>query len=72
VRNKEMTKILADVLGRPVFMPAVPGFVLKMMMGEFGSVLLEGQKVMPKKLMEAGFQFQYSQIQEALEDLVAN
>lgn len=72
VRNREMTKILAEVLGRPAFMPAVPGFVLKMMMGEFGSVLLKGQKVLPKKLMEAGFQFQYPQIREALEDLVAN
>jgi NAD dependent epimerase/dehydratase family enzyme len=47
-------------------MPAVPGFVVKLMMGEFGSVLLKGQKVLPKKLLEMGFQFQYPDIGEAL------
>jgi uncharacterized protein (TIGR01777 family) len=70
VRNKELTKILGEILGRPTFLPAVPGCVIKMIMGEFGSVLLEGQKVLPKKLLEMGFTFAYPEMRQALQDLV--
>jgi len=70
VRNQELTKTLANVLGRPSFMPAVPGFMVKIMMGEFGSVLLEGQKVMPKRLLALGYPFRFPQIAGALQDLL--
>lgn len=70
VRNREFTKTLGKALGRPTFMPAVPGFVIKLKMGEFGSVLLNGQKVLPKRLLDMGFSFQFSNIDEALEDLL--
>lgn len=70
VRNREFTKALGKALGRPTFMPAVPGFVIKLKMGEFGSVLLNGQKVLPKRLLDMGFSFQFSKIDEALADLL--
>jgi len=70
IRNREFTKTLGKTLGRPTFMPAVPGFVIKLKMGEFGSVLLNGQKVLPKRLLDMGFSFQFSNIDEALEDLL--
>ena len=70
VRNREFTKALGKALGRPTFMPAVPGFVIKLKMGEFGSVLLNGQKVLPKRLLDMGFSFQFSNIDEALGDLL--
>jgi len=70
VRNKDLTQALGKALGRPTFMPAVPGFVIKMIKGEFGAVLLRGQRVLPKKLSEAGFRFRFSRIYEALNDLV--
>ena len=71
VRNEELTKVLGGVLGKPTFMPAVPGFMLKIMMGEFGSVLLNGQKVIPKRLLERGFSFSFPGLKEALEDLLS-
>jgi uncharacterized protein (TIGR01777 family) len=70
VRNREMTTLLGDVLGKATFMPAVPGFVIKMVLGEFGSVLLQGQKVLPGKLLEAGFHFSFPELKGALEDLL--
>ena len=70
VRNEVLTKALGEALGKPTFMPAVPGFVVKLKMGEFGSVLLEGQKVLPERLMKLGFNFRYPNIQDALKDLV--
>jgi uncharacterized protein len=71
VRNKDLSKTLAKVLHRPSFMPA-PGFMVKLVMGEFGSIVLEGQRVIPKRLLENGFVFQYADIHKALQDIVGN
>jgi hypothetical protein len=70
VRNSDLTRAIGKALKKPTFMPAVPGFVLKAVMGEFGSVLLEGQKVLPKALLKAGFTFRFPALQEALSDLI--
>ena len=70
VTNTAFTKALGRALGRPTFLPAVPGFVLKMIKGEFGTLLLKGQRVIPKRLIDAGFRFQFPAIQDALNDLV--
>jgi uncharacterized protein (TIGR01777 family) len=70
IRNKELTKILGEILQKPTFMPAVPDFVLRLIMGEFGNVLLKGQRVLPKKLLEEGFRFNFPNIKEALQDLL--
>ncbi|HVP78682.1 MAG TPA: TIGR01777 family oxidoreductase [Thermodesulfobacteriota bacterium] len=68
VRNKDLAKALGKALHRPSFMPA-PGFMIKLVLGEFGSVILEGQKVIPKKLLENGFVFQYADIDKALQSI---
>ena len=70
VRNKDLTQALGKALGKPTLMPAVPGFVIKLIKGEFGAVLLGGQRVLPKKLLEAGFRFRFSGIYKALNDLL--
>ena len=59
-----------DIYVNPTFLPAVPEFVIKLALGEFGSVVLEGQRVLPKRLLDMGFQFQYPSAKEALEDLL--
>jgi uncharacterized protein (TIGR01777 family) len=70
VRNQELTKILGEVLHRPTFMPSVPRWVLRLAVGEFGTVLLHGQKVLPQKLLDNGFTFQFPTLMQALHDLV--
>lgn len=70
VRNRDLTRILGEVLNKPTFMPSVPGFILKLSMGEFGSVLLKGQKVLPKRLSDATFQFEFPDIRGALQNLL--
>jgi len=70
VRNKDLTQALGKALGKPTFMPAVPGFVIKMIKGEFGTILLRGQRALPKKLLEAGFHFRFPRIYEALNGLL--
>ncbi len=71
IRNQEMTKTLGEVLGKPTFMPALPGFLIHMVLGEFGSVLLKGQRVLPKKLLEKGFRFQFPVLKEALREITS-
>jgi hypothetical protein len=70
VTNREFTKTLGKAIKRPTFMPAVPGFILKIIKGEFGDVLLKGQRVVPKKLLDAGFVFQFPRLKDALQDLL--
>jgi hypothetical protein len=44
--------------------------MLRLVLGEFGSILLEGQKVIPGKLLQGGFQFHYPKIEEALAEIL--
>jgi hypothetical protein len=68
VRNKDLAKAIGRALHKPSFIPA-PGFMVKWVLGEFGSVILEGQKVIPRKLLESGFIFQYPGIEKALQEI---
>ena len=69
VRNLELGHAIGRVLHRPSFLPA-PGFMIKLILGEFGSVLLKGQRVIPKRLLDAGYKFQYPGIDQALKDII--
>ncbi|NWG03903.1 MAG: TIGR01777 family protein [Syntrophaceae bacterium] len=68
VRNRDLAKALGRALHRPSFIPA-PAFMVKLVLGEFGSVILEGQRVIPKKLLEKGFAFRYAEIDQALQSI---
>jgi uncharacterized protein (TIGR01777 family) len=70
VRNSEFTETLGKVLGVPTFLPPVPGFMLRLMKGEFGGVILKGQRVLPRRLLAAGFQFHYPTLKEALTEIL--
>lgn len=71
VRNKELTKHLSKSLGKPVIMPPVPGFALRMILGEFALILLKGQRVHPKRLLEVDFSYRFPSLNEALENLLS-
>jgi uncharacterized protein (TIGR01777 family) len=69
VRNKDLAKALGTTLHKPSLIPA-PAFMVKWVLGEFGSVILEGQRVFPRRLLENGFVFQYPDIEKALQNIV--
>ena len=70
VTNKEFTSTLASVLKRPAFLP-MPAFVLKLMLGQMAEeLLLSGQRVIPKKILDAGYEFQYAELENALSEVV--
>jgi hypothetical protein len=67
--NADFTKALASALRRPAPFVA-PAALLKMSMGESASLILEGQRVLPRKLEVAHYRFQFSTLQAALKDLL--
>ncbi|MDV7696200.1 TIGR01777 family oxidoreductase [Chryseobacterium soli] len=68
--NENFTKKTAKVLKKPLFMPNVPAFVLKILFGELADALLEGSRASSQKIQDAGFQFKFPDLKEALEDLL--
>lgn len=68
VTNDEFGKTVADVYHRPHWF-TVPAFLIRTLVGELSVVLLEGQKVIPRKALDHGFTFLFPTLKEALEDL---
>lgn len=68
--NRDLTEKIAKVLEKPLFMPNVPGFVLKLIFGELATAILEGARASSKKIQDAGFHFQFPDLTEALKDLL--
>ena len=70
VTNLDFTKTLGEVLYRPTFLP-LPEFAVSMIFGEMGdALLLASTKVRPKRLEDAGFEFKFPNLKEAVEDAV--
>ncbi len=70
VTNEVFTKTLGEVLYRPTFIP-LPQFAVSMMFGEMGdALLLASTKVLPKRLLDAGFEFKYPDLKPAIEHAV--
>ena len=70
VTNKVFSKALGRALNRPAVMP-VPGVTLDLMYGkEFGQVLRGGQRVLPRRALDLGYEFLHPELDEALEDLL--
>jgi uncharacterized protein (TIGR01777 family) len=65
VRMDTFTGLLGDVLGSKARVP-VPGFVIERFLGDGATIVLHGQRVLPKRLTEAGFAFRYPRLEGAL------
>ena len=68
VSNQVFTQALGKVLGQPTFF-TVPPLALKLMVGETAGMMLSGQTVIPQKLLENGFEFEFPSIGKALKDI---
>jgi uncharacterized protein len=67
--NADFGKALGRAMERPSWMP-VPSAALRVLFGEMSSVLLEGQRVVPGRLVEMGFRFRFPEVGQALQDLL--
>ena len=69
VTNGQFMRALGRVLGRPSIMPT-PAFAVKLLFGEMATVLLDGQRGIPKNLLDLGFTFDFPSVEPALNDLL--
>lgn len=69
LRNSEIGKALAKVMKRPYWLP-VPGFTLQLVLGEMSTLVLDGQRVLPERLSEAGYKFIFPDLEGALKNLL--
>ena len=70
VDNRNFTRTLGRVLGRPVFLPAVPAFALRLALGELSGILLEGSAASSERLRSTGFTYRYERLEDALRSLL--
>ena len=66
--NTVFSKTLAKVYGYSLWLPNVPAFLIKMALGEMAQIILKGRRVSPQKMIETGFEFQFTVLEEALKD----
>ena len=65
-RNKDFSRTLAEVMGRPSWLPA-PALAMRAALGEMASMLLTGQRVVPSAAEKRGYRFRYANLREALQ-----
>ncbi|RAW03037.1 TIGR01777 family oxidoreductase [Pseudochryseolinea flava] len=70
VTNRELTKAIAAALHRPLFLPPVPSFVLRLILGEMANIALKGSRVIPEKAVQHGYRFQFADVKDAVNDLL--
>ncbi|MEQ8625094.1 MAG: TIGR01777 family oxidoreductase [Vicingaceae bacterium] len=69
VDNKTFTNTLASVLKKPLWLPNVPAFVMKLILGKRSLLVLEGSRVSCKKIQDRGFEFKFKDLKEALKKI---
>jgi uncharacterized protein (TIGR01777 family) len=69
VRMADLSQTLGQVMNRPSWLP-VPGFAIEALLGDGAMVVLEGQKVLPKRTLETGFEYKYPNLQSALAQIL--
>jgi uncharacterized protein (TIGR01777 family) len=70
VSNEELTFTIAKVLKKPLFMPSIPKFIMKLILGEMHELLFENRNLSAKKIIDKGFVFKYKTIDEALKNIL--
>lgn len=70
VTNQVLTEEIARALKRPLWLPSVPAFMVKLMAGEVAQVVLEGGPISSEKIQSTGFKFRFTTIREAVRDLL--
>lgn len=70
VTNEDLTKAIARTIEKPLFLPNIPQFVMKLLLGEMHEILFSSQHVSSRKLLDENFQFKYASLDKALAELL--
>ena len=69
ITNRELTGRLAQQLKKPLWLPNIPAFAMKLVFGEMAAMLLKGSRISSEKIRSAGFKFQFPDIDSAFQEL---
>jgi len=70
ITNRALTNAIAKTLHKPLFLPPIPPFVLKFLLGEMADLALRGNRVSAAKILKAGYEFKFEHVDDALQDLL--
>ena len=70
ISNQDVTKAIAQQLNRPLLLPNVPQFVMKLILGDMHILLFNDKKIIPQRALSLGFHFQFDTAQKALQALL--
>ncbi|MDP3312275.1 TIGR01777 family oxidoreductase [Lutibacter sp.] len=70
ITNKQVTELLAKDLGKKIWLPNIPAFILKFALGKMSNLILEGSRISAEKIIKTGFKFKYANLKEALNNLL--
>jgi uncharacterized protein (TIGR01777 family) len=70
ISNKELTKTISQKLNRPLWLPNIPKFVMKWILGDMHELLFDNKKISSQKAINHGFQFQYPTLEKALSNIL--
>ncbi len=68
IRNRAMMEAIGKTLGKPVFLPNVPEFVMKLMLGEMAAIVLASQHVSSDTIEASGYEFKFPKLEQALQE----
>ena len=68
--NEKLTFLLAKKLNQKMWLPKIPKFIMQLILGEMGGIVLNGNRVSCEKIVSNGFSFNYPEIEKALDDLI--
>lgn len=69
IRHDDFMRTLASITGRPLFLPRIPGTILRILLGEMSGIILNGSRVSPDRIIGAGYRFLFPGLEEALSDI---
>jgi uncharacterized protein len=72
VSNRKLTRAIASALGKPLFLPAIPAFALKLLLGEMADLVLQGSTVSNRRLRQENFRYSFPTLDGALADLLSD
>lgn len=70
ISNQELTKTIARILKKPLFLPNIPQFVMKLILGEMHTLLFQNKTIIPKRALQLGFKFEFDTAEKALNDIL--
>lgn len=72
ITNAKLTKAIASKLNKPLILPKVPSFAMKLVLGEMATMVLDGVRIDNSKILETGFEFKHKSIEEAMDYVYGN